>query len=179
MLTAGLVLASFAGPAVAAPFELASPDVKNGGVVAMIDVFNGAGCAGGNMSPALHWANAPAETKSYAVTVFDPDAGAAGFWHWGVFDIPATVSALPRNAGAAEGGMLPEGAVQIRNDFGTLGYGGPCPPQGVAPHHYIFTVYGLDVAKLPDLSAATPAAALSADLHEHMLAFALLVASYP
>ena len=99
--------------------------------------------------PRLSWSDPPAGTKSFAVLVHDPDAptGGAGFWHWVVYNIPATATGLPQGVGK-EGKGLPEGAAQMATDFGVPGYGGPCPPKGDAPHHYHFTVYALKTDKL-------------------------------
>lgn len=135
-------------------FELSSTDVAAGAPIAQKFVFNGFGCTGGNVSPALGWKNAPAGTKSFAVMVHDPDAptGGAGFWHWVVVDLPATATGLAQGAGAADNKALPAGARQITTDFGTPGWGGPCPPQGDKPHRYNFTVYALKVDRL-DLPA--------------------------
>jgi Raf kinase inhibitor-like YbhB/YbcL family protein len=111
-------------------------------------VFKGFGCEGGNVSPALAWKNAPAGTKSFAVTVYDPDAPTgSGWWHWVVFNIPADVTSLPLGAGNPAGGQTPKNAVQS-TDFGKPGYGGPCPPKGDKPHRYIFTVYALKADKI-------------------------------
>jgi Raf kinase inhibitor-like YbhB/YbcL family protein len=131
-------------------FELASPDIAAGQPIAMAHVFNGFGCTGQNISPALNWKNAPAGTKSFAVMVHDPDAptGGAGFWHWAVVNVPASASALPRNAGTGDSANMPAGARQINTDFGAPGWGGPCPPTGNKPHRYNITVYALGVEKL-------------------------------
>ena len=110
--------------------------------------YRGFGCNGENLSPELHWSNAPKGTKSFAVTVFDPDAPTDhGWWHWIVVNIPASVTHLPQNASAAK--VLPESAVETKNDYGEAAFGGPCPPKGDKPHRYIFTVYALDTDHLP------------------------------
>jgi Raf kinase inhibitor-like YbhB/YbcL family protein len=135
-------------------FELTSADMVAGAPIAEKFVFSGFGCSGGNVSPALNWKNAPAGTKSFAVMTHDPDAptGGAGFWHWVVVNLPATATGLAQGAGAADNKTLPAGARQIATDFGSPGWGGPCPPQGDKPHRYNFTVYALKVEKL-DLPA--------------------------
>jgi Raf kinase inhibitor-like YbhB/YbcL family protein len=132
-------------------FALRSADVAANGAIAQTHAFNGFGCTGQNISPALSWSNPPAGTKSYAVMVHDPDAqtGGAGFWHWVVVDIPANATGLTRGSGASDGQKLPESARQVATDFGTPGWGGPCPPTGDQPHRYVFTVYALKVDKLP------------------------------
>ena len=130
-------------------FTLESAEVKPDSTVSETHVFKGFGCDGGNISPSLTWKNAPAGTKSFAVTVYDPDAPTgSGWWHWVVFNIPANVTSLPRGIGNPASGQTPKGAVQSRTDFGKPGYGGPCPPQGDKPHRYIFTVYALKVDKI-------------------------------
>ncbi|MBI3286154.1 MAG: YbhB/YbcL family Raf kinase inhibitor-like protein [Burkholderiales bacterium] len=135
-------------------FELSSPDIAASKSIAQQFAFNGFGCTGKNISPALMWKNAPADTKSFAVMVHDPDAvtGGAGFWHWVAINLPADASGLPQGAGTPDGKALPEGSRQIATDFGTPGWGGPCPPTGDAQHRYQFTVYALKTAKL-DLPA--------------------------
>ena len=142
----------------AAGFTLSSPTIKPGGTLTEAQVFQGFGCTGKNVSPALKWSGAPAGTKSFALTVYDPDAPTgSGWWHWVVYNIPATATELPEGAGAADGKSLPAGAAQGRTDFGAPGFGGACPPQGDKPHRYIFTVYALKTDKLdvpPDATAA-------------------------
>jgi Raf kinase inhibitor-like YbhB/YbcL family protein len=137
------------GAAHAGKFSLSSPDIKPGGKIADEQVFNGFGCSGKNVSPALKWSGAPKGTKSFALLVHDPDAptGGAGWWHWVVINIPADAKALPKGAGGA-GGELPAGAVQIATDFGAPGWGGPCPPAGDKAHRYNFTLHALKVEKL-------------------------------
>ncbi|MBI3156503.1 MAG: YbhB/YbcL family Raf kinase inhibitor-like protein [Burkholderiales bacterium] len=142
----------------AAAMSLSSPTIKPGSMLTDAQVFKGFGCEGRNISPALKWSGAPKDAKSFAITVYDPDAPTgSGWWHWVVYNIPATVTELPEGAGAADGKGLPAGAVQGRTDFGAPGFGGACPPQGDKPHRYIFTVHALKVDKLdlpPDATAA-------------------------
>lgn len=154
---------------------LHSTDMSVGSTLAPAQILNGFGCTGGNLSPELHWTGSPAGTKSFAITVYDPDAPTgSGWWHWVVFNIPPSVTALPTDAGS--GGGLPDGAVQSRTDFGTPGYGGACPPPG-KPHRYIFTVHALDVDRL-DLSPDSSAAMVGFMLGQHTLDTASLTAIY-
>ena len=153
-----LALLVLPGASDAADFRLASPTIKAQGTIGNEHVFKGFGCTGGNVSPELRWERAPKETKSFAVTVYDPDAPTgSGWWHWIVFNIPPGVTSLPAGAGKPEGGGAPQGAVQSRTDYGQPGYGGPCPPAGDKPHRYIFTVYALKVDQLPLKSDASGA----------------------
>jgi Raf kinase inhibitor-like YbhB/YbcL family protein len=156
-------------------FELRSDDVADGQTLDMRHVSGVFGAGGEDVSPHLAWSGAPEGTQSYAVTVYDPDAPtAAGFWHWAAFNIPAEVTELPRNA-SAEG--LPEGAVQLRNDGGTVGYIGAAPPAGHGPHHYWVAVHAVDVPKLEIPAEASPAF-LGFNLFGHALARATLVPVY-
>ena len=108
-------------------------------------------CSGDNQSPELHWTGAPAATKSFAITMYDPDAPTgSGFWHWVVVDIPGTVTQVKR-------GAIPAGSFSSTNDTGAPGYQGPCPPEGDAPHRYIITVYALNTPKLGTTAASTAA----------------------
>ena len=130
-------------------FSLWSNEIKHGGKIAMEQVANVFGCKGGNVSPSLTWKNVPAGTKSFALTVYDPDAPTgSGFWHWVVFNIPVSTTSLPKNAGDVKAKLMPEGAIQSRTDYGFDGYGGMCPPKGDKPHHYTLTVYAVDEDKL-------------------------------
>ena len=158
----------------AAGLRLASPDLAAGQFAPRF-IYDQSGCTGGNHSPALAWSDPPAGTKSFAVTVFDPDAPTGrGWWHWVVYDIPAALKALPQDAGAASGANLPQGARQTANDFGGPGYGGPCPPPG-SPHRYVFTLYALDAASI---STAGGPAEVAAGLEPYALAKASFTISY-
>ncbi|EJO69601.1 MULTISPECIES: YbhB/YbcL family Raf kinase inhibitor-like protein [Leptospira] len=128
----------------AEPFQLKSPELTSVKLIANEQVFNGFGCSGNNVSPSLSWTGLPKDTKSIALTVYDPDAPTgSGWWHWVVFNLPSTTTSIPANAGNLEKNLLPKDAIQSRTDFGTSGYGGPCPPKGHKPHRYYFTVYAL------------------------------------
>jgi Raf kinase inhibitor-like YbhB/YbcL family protein len=159
-------------------FRLESADLQPGQRVPEMHVFKGFGCEGGNVSPALAWRGAPKETKSFAVTVYDPDAPTgSGWWHWVVFNLPAGTAALPQGAGDPAASKLPAGAVQSRTDFGKPGWGGPCPPVGDKPHRYIFTVHALKVDKL-DLDENAPAAMVGFMLNANRLGQASFTARY-
>jgi len=162
----------------AAGFTLTSPEIKAGSTLPQRFEFNGFGCSGENKSPALKWNGAPKGTKSFAVTMYDPDAPTgSGWWHWQVYNIPAEVSELAANAGALNSTSLPEGALQGRSDFGTPAWGGTCPPQGDKPHHYIFTVYALKTEKI-EIPADASAALTGYMIHANMLGSASLTAKY-
>lgn len=163
-----------------ADFSLSSPDFNDGDYLPMNHVLSadfGFGCAGGNLSPALEWSNPPAGTKSFALTVYDPDAPTgSGFWHWLAVNIPADVSRLEQGAGS-QGGEMPPGTLQTRTDFNAPGYGGPCPPVGDHPHRYIFTLHAVSVEKLP-VEADTPAAVVGFNLHFNTIAKTTLMGLY-
>ncbi len=174
-----LAAALTATPALATDhFTLSSPDIATGRPIAERQVFSGFGCSGGNVSPALTWHGAPAGTRSFALTVYDPDAPTgSGWWHWVVFNLPASTQQLAAGAGDSEHPGLPAGSVQSRTDFGKAGYGGPCPPKGDKPHRYIFTVYALKVDNLP-LDAASPAAMVGFYINANTLAKASFTGTY-
>jgi len=138
-------------------FTLSSPDLASG-QFANHFVLNGFGCTGDNVSPELAWKNPPAGTQSFALQVYDPDAPTgSGFWHWAVYNIPATATGLARGAGNSPA-TLPPGAYGGNTDFMDTGvtgangnYGGPCPPVGDKPHRYIFTLFAVAV---PSVQAA-------------------------
>jgi len=162
----------------AADFRLSSPDIKAGGTIPKSFEFNGFGCAGDNKSPALKWSGAPAETKSFALTVYDPDAPTgSGWWHWQVINIPADATELAAGAGVVNSKALPKGAAQARADYGSNAWGGVCPPPGDKPHRYIFTLHALKVDKL-DVPADATAALTGYMINANVLAKASFTAKY-
>jgi Raf kinase inhibitor-like YbhB/YbcL family protein len=166
----GAVTHPFAPPATpssSTPIAVTSATFQPGSAMPTATEFNG--CGGGNTSPQLSWSGAPPNTMSFIVTAFDPDAPTStGFWHWVVFNIPATVTTLPAGAGTKAAPVT--GAGSGYTDFGFNHYGGPCPPSGDSPHHYIFTVYALDVPKLEGASAKSTGAVVMFSMRGHLLA---------
>jgi Raf kinase inhibitor-like YbhB/YbcL family protein len=158
-------------------FSVTSTDIAQSKPMTLKQVFNGFGCSGQNISPALSWSNAPAGTKSFAIMAYDPDAPTgSGWWHWVVYNIPATTTSLPSGAGDAEKSALPAGAVQGRTDFGTKGFGGACPPPG-KPHRYYFRVHALKVAKI-DVPADATAALIGFNVNANTIETAEIMATY-
>jgi Raf kinase inhibitor-like YbhB/YbcL family protein len=158
-----------------ASFELRSDDIAHGETIAMPQVSGVFGAGGEDVSPHLVWSGAPEGTQSYAVTVYDPDAPtASGFWHWAVFDIPADVTEL---ATGASGTKMPAGAVELKNDGGTVGYIGAAPPPGHGPHHYHVVVHAVDVPSLGIPAEASPAY-LGFNLFSHTLGRAMFIPVY-
>jgi Raf kinase inhibitor-like YbhB/YbcL family protein len=159
-------------------FELGSDDVRDGEMMTSKQVYNGFGMTGENISPALSWAGFPAETRSFAITCYDPDAPTgSGFWHWVLLDVPASATSLPAGAGSASGSGLPSGAFHVRNDYGSKDFGGAAPPAGDPPHRYVFAVHAVDSAALGVDDSVTPAVA-GFNLTFHTLARALLIPVY-
>lgn len=155
-------------------FTLKSHDLQ--GQLTRDQLFNGFGCGGKNISPHLIWRDEPAGTKSFAVTMYDPDAPTgSGWWHWIVYDIPKNVHSLKRNASALH--LLPRGAHEGINDYQLRGFGGACPPKGDKPHRYVVTVYALDIEKLPAPTSANPAL-LGFMINAHTLAKSTLISYY-
>lgn len=182
-LATAFTAAALCGAAGAHAFDLKSADLRDGGTLTNAQVFNGFGCTGADRSPQLTWRDPPAGTRSFVVTVYDPDAPTgSGWWHWVAYDIPADVRSLAAGAGTAAGadagaGKLPPGARHGRNDFGTLAFGGACPPAGDKPHRYIVTVHALKVATL-ELPPQPSGALVGFMVHANQLGSARLTATY-
>lgn len=137
LLASAIVLGTIASSAAADTFQISSPDIAEGQKLDAAQVFKGFGCEGGNVAPTLAWSGAPEGTKSFAVQVYDPDAPTgSGWWHWFAFNIPANVLELPGDK------AVPSGTIELKNDYGAVGFGGACPPPGEV-HRYNFTVHAL------------------------------------
>jgi Raf kinase inhibitor-like YbhB/YbcL family protein len=180
ILTTVAVLLLGSAPA-HAEMRLTSRDLTPGQPMANAQVFNQFGCKGANVSPELVWSGAPQGTRSFAILAFDPDAPTgSGWWHWVVFNIPASVDRVSTDA--SRSGALPHGAIQSRTDFGVTGYGGGCPPAGGGVHRYQFTVYALSVADLTTgdfpLDANAPSAMVSFVVHASALDHATVEVPY-
>jgi Raf kinase inhibitor-like YbhB/YbcL family protein len=168
--------------AMAAPkskFMLTSSDPQLAISVPLIYTAKAFGCSGGNLSPELHWSGAPAGTQSFVVTLFDRDERStpSGWWHWVLYNLPKNVNSLPQGAGAEHSSALPPEALQGRTDLGEDAYHGPCPAKGDPPHRYVFTVYALNVAKLP-VAPDSSGAMVTSIVQEHLLGKAVFVAHY-
>ena len=153
-------------------FTLSSSDLQ--GQLTLKQVFNGFGCTGENISPELSWKDAPKGTKSFAITVYDPDAPTgSGWWHWLAFDISKDKFTLPAGFGNSES----KDVIQSITDFGKTGFGGACPPKGDKAHRYIFTVHALDIDTIGLDKNANPAL-VGYYLNAHTLAKASLISYY-
>jgi Raf kinase inhibitor-like YbhB/YbcL family protein len=159
-------------------FTVTSDDVTDGAALSMPQVSGVMGAGGEDRSPQLSWSGYPESTRSFAVTVYDPDAPtASGFWHWAVANIPASVTELVAGAGDRDGSGLPDGAVQLKNDAGFPGYVGAAPPAGDGPHRYFVVVHAVGTDALDVDQDATPAV-LGFNLFFHTVARATLVGTY-
>ena len=162
----------------ASSFSIKSASLEDGVMIPNKHVYNSFGCTGKNISPQISWQNAPLETKSFALTVYDPDAKTgSGWWHWLVLNIPKKYSELPQNFGEKNQFNLEEGVMQVRNDFGAFNFGGPCPPIKEKAHRYIFTVYALRAERL-DLSEGATAALAGFMINQSILVKASFTAYY-
>lgn len=169
-----LLLTATAASVQAEGFYLSSSDIQ--GQISDDQVFNSFGCSGKNISPQLSWKNAPKGTKSFAVTVYDPDAPTgSGWWHWVVFNITDSVDSL--KTGASGSKAMPAGAIESSTSYGGNGFGGACPPKGDKPHRYIFTAYALDIEKLDQDAQARPEL-IGFFLNSHAIAKASIMAYY-
>lgn len=155
-------------------FTLASETLK--GQISKAQEFNGFGCSGQNISPELHWSNPPKGTKSFALTVYDPDAPTgSGWWHWMVVNIP--LATVKMAEGASTTGKLPQGAMETMTDYGTSGFGGACPPKGDKAHAYIFTVHALDTDTL-EVNEKSDSALVGYMINSHTIQKATIVSYY-
>jgi Raf kinase inhibitor-like YbhB/YbcL family protein len=146
--------------------RVTSTSFNDGGRIPMDNVFQG--CGGQNVAPQLSWSGAPEGTRSYAITCFDPDAPTgSGYWHWIAFNIPASVTSLQAGDGNSD---KPAGGMGGRSDYGMTSYGGPCPPKGHGDHHYIFTIYALDVDRIEGANGETSGASTVFMMRGHVLA---------
>ena len=152
-----------------AQFTMTSSDIKDGQPIAPVYT-----CDGANQSPELSWPEPPAGTKSLALVVDDPDAPSGTFYHWGVFNIPATQRKIQGSAGNGAGDT---NFVQAVNGFGNVGYGGPCPPKGHGPHRYRFKLYALDVDRLT-LSSDAKIPEVEQQAQRHQIAMAQITGTY-
>jgi Raf kinase inhibitor-like YbhB/YbcL family protein len=179
IIATALVALTAASATPAYAFKLSSSDLSPTKPVANKFVFKGFGCEGDNISPALAWSGAPKDTKSFAVLVHDPDAptGGAGWWHWVAYNMPAFTSELAQGAGKSDGSALPKGSAQIKTDFGSEGYGGPCPPMGDKPHRYVFSLHALRTEKL-DIPAGATAALAGFMINANSIAKATLTVKF-
>lgn len=144
---------------------MSSTTFANGAAMPTSVAFSG--CGGGNVSPQLSWTAGPSGTQSYVITEYDPDAPTgSGFWHWTLFNLPASVTSLAAGANSAP----PAGVIQGYTDYGSSGYGGPCPPVGDGPHHYNFQVLALDEATVPGVTATSTGTYLTFNILSHTLA---------
>lgn len=137
-------------------FSLTSTDIEDG--KRLPDALRAEQAGGKDQSPQLAWSGFPEGTKSFAVTMYDPDAPtASGFWHWAVYNIPVDVTSLETGAGSPDGAKLPKGAITMHNEYRQKQYSGCAPPKGHGPHRYYFVVHavGVDELEIPD--GATPA----------------------
>lgn len=165
------------GSALAGGFTLSSKDISHGDFMPKAHEFQGFGCSGGNASPQLSWSNAPEGTEAFALTVYDPDAPTgSGWWHWQLVNIPKNVSSLSAGAGDLSKKLLPQGSVNIANDYGAKGFGGACPPKGHGVHRYQFTIHAL--SKKLELPEGASGALTGYMVNAHSLASSTIEALY-
>ena len=158
---------------IAGDFTLQSTDIDV--QLTNVQEFNGQGCNGQNVSPQLSWSNAPKETKSFVITMQDTNSPIGiKWWHWLVINIPANVTEINTDA---SGKAMPKGTIELKNNYGTIGFGGACPPKGDKAHRYIFTVFALDIDTLPDTERRNDAV-LGNQIKVHMIDKATITSYY-
>ncbi len=142
----------FSQAALAEDFTLKSTDISQGAYLGKDHEYQGFGCDGGNKSPQLSWSGVPEGTKAYAIMVYDLDAPTgSGWWHWQVVNIPLDVNALETGAASTDERLTADGVITVKNDYGSAGFGGVCPPIGHGAHRYQFTIHALSkVLELPE-----------------------------
>jgi Raf kinase inhibitor-like YbhB/YbcL family protein len=155
-------------------FTVTSRDIEHGKIIPA--QHRAPSLGGDDVSPQLSWRGFPSQTKSFAITCFDPDAPTgSGFWHWAVYNLPASITSVDTGAGSA-GGSLPPRALTLKNEYRRRGYAGAEPPEATGVHRYVFAVHAVDVEHL-DLDPESTPAVLGFNLHFHTLARGLLVAT--
>ncbi|MGH3438393.1 MAG: YbhB/YbcL family Raf kinase inhibitor-like protein [Sciscionella sp.] len=153
-------------------FPVSSNDVADARALAAAHTADG-----GSTSPQLSWSGFPEETSSFTVTCFDPDAPTpSGFWHWGVVNLPASVTELATGAGTGNE-QLTAPAFHARNDAGSFDFTGAAPPPGDFPHRYYFVVHAVDVEQL-GVDASASLAVVSFNLAFHTLARAVITPTF-
>lgn len=156
-------------------FSLVSPDFRDGDTLPRWARSGIMGAGGEDRSPTLHWDGAPSGTRSFALTVFDPDAPTmSGWWHWAVYNLDAKVTSLNADAGNPESGQLPPGAITVHNELRQQRFLGAAPPRGHGEHRYFFTVSALSVERLELPADCTPAI-LGGHIASHIVGRATLV----
>lgn len=151
-------------------FEISSPDFKNGQDLTKKFEFNKFGCNGENFAPTLSWKNAPKNTESFALMVYDPDAPTgSGWWHFAAYNIDKKTSQIKNF-------KLSKAAKILNNDAGFKGYMGPCPPKNHGRHHYVFTIFALD--KKLDLDKNASPALLGFMINSHKIESASIMGIY-
>ncbi len=158
-------------------FQIRVTGIQPNGQISNDLVWNQFGCKGKNLSPEVSWSGAPTGAKSFALVLWDSDAPkTGGFYHWMIVNIPSSAHALPAGTGNIEKRLTPSGAVQLKNEYGDPGYGGPCPP-GHQVHHYHFLLYALRVEQLP-VDQRTASGTAASLLQKEIVATAEVVGTY-
>lgn len=157
-------------------FRLTSQTVRNGRPLPTPQQSGIFGVPGGkDISPQLSWSGFPARTKSFVISMYDPQAPTgSGFWHWIVVDVPSTTTSIPANAGIPNSTALPAGAVQLAGDAGAFRYVGAAPPAGSGVHDYYLTVTALDIPK-SGVTSSTSGALTGFTIDGHTIARATII----